>query len=277
MTKRAFTVLVIAVLVVAGAALADPPARDPVRQAALVEEAARLGSALSAIFAAAEDAIRPGQTTRDIDVAVQAAIARQGVESMFRGFGGYPATTDTSVNEEVLNTPPSSRPLRDGDLLKLQIGLRGANTFAIQGWTYAVGRISADDERLLQVGREALRNAVAAARAGARTGDISSAIQSTVEAAGFSVDRDFLGFAIDTKPHADPPLPGLGRPHAGARLFAGQILSPFVILHAGRPDIRCGSWSCVSKDGRRSAVFSQMIVVQPNDARALVPERPVGR
>jgi methionine aminopeptidase len=157
----------------------------------VVAEARELAVELGQVFDEVEPSIVAGVTTREID-------------------DGYPDACITSVNEVAANGLPSDRVLEAGDLLKLELGLRGSVSFAIQGWTYPIGPPRGEDRRLIQSAREALRRAVALVAPSARTGDLGWAIQSTIEGAGFNVNRTHVGFAIGTQPHEDPPLPGYG-------------------------------------------------------------------
>jgi methionyl aminopeptidase len=230
----------------------------------LADEARSLAVILDGIFDRIEAALQEGLTTRAIDELVQREISAAGVRSSFVGYHGYPAHCSASINEEVANTIPSDRPLRSGDLLKLQVGIAGQHTFAIRGWTYAIGETTAEDKRLLATGRLALERAVAAARTGARTGDIGHAIQSTAEEAGYSIDRTLIGYRIGTAPHQDPPVPGYGRSGIGARLKPDWVLSLFAIVHAGEPAnlIAEDGWNAIARDGRRSVLFSHMVLVR---------------
>jgi methionyl aminopeptidase len=241
----------------------------------IAAEARSLAVVLDRIFDRIEVVLKDGLATREIDQLVQREITVAGVGSSFLGYHGYPAYCSTSINEEVVNTIPSDRRLKSGDLLKLQVGISGKHTFAIRGWTYAIGSSSDEDKRLITIGRAALSRAIAAAQLGARTGDIGFAIQSTVEEAGFSVDRSYIGFRIGTAPHADPPIPGHGVRGRGQLLKRNWVLSLFAIVHAGSPDVVIADdrWNTLSKDGRRSVLFSQMVLIREGGAESLTRQR----
>lgn len=154
------------------------------------------------------------------------------------------------------------------------IGIKGKTTFAIRAWTYPIGHLRPEDERLLLAGREALRDAVGSARAGARTGDVSASIQGRIERDGYSVARDFVGYGIGQNPHEDPPIPGVGNRGRGRQLVSGQILSIYVIALAGRPEaVMRGEWTEVTVDGGRAVSYSHMIVVLDGDPEVLTSER----
>jgi methionyl aminopeptidase len=273
-------VLLLVVLLVGIAVLVSTRARRPARPPSDEDtsaEARELGGVLDRIFDSVERALRPGLTTRAIDELVQREISAAGVSSSFLDYHGYPAHVTASIDEEVINTIPSERPLADGDLLKLQVGIRGRTTFAIRGWTYVIGTVDDDEQRLLEVGRAALRDAVAAVRTGARTGDISQAIQVRVEEAGYSINRSFVGYRIGVQPHMDPPIPGHGQSGRGMRLRRDWVLSLFVIAHAGSPQTvtRDDRWNTVAVDGSPSVLFSQMVIVGDGGAEVVTKERAV--
>jgi methionyl aminopeptidase len=233
----------------------EPPPR------ALHEESRKLGKLLGEIFAKIEPALVPGTTTKAIDTAVEARISALGVSSSYRMLK-FPGCCTTSIDSEVINVPPSPRRLEIGQLLKLQIGIKGERTYATQAWTYAIGACDEEARRLMAAGLDALRLAVAAVRTGTRVGVVSAAIQARIEAAGFSVNRHFIGHGIDTRNHADPQIPCFGNPEFGRRMRDGAILSLNVIAHAGKSDceVKDDEWTAIAKDGRRSVHFGQMVI-----------------
>lgn len=240
----------------------------------LHDESRRLGALLGQIFGRLEPALAPGMTTASIDAAVAAHIAKLGVASMFRELG-FAGCCSTSIDNEVINAPPSDRRLETGQLLKLQIGIKGQCTYATQGWTYAIGTPDHEAQRLMTAGREALRHAVAAVRTGAHVGAVSAAIQQRIEADGFSVNRQFVGNGIDTQPHAEPQIPGFGTAKRGPRLRAGTILSLNVIAHAGgfECEVTDDGWTAVTRDRRRAVQFGQMVIVTAGPAEVVTSER----
>jgi methionyl aminopeptidase len=241
----------------------------------LHDEARQLGRTLSEVFLAVESKLKVGLSTQEIDAIVTEEVERHGVQASFFGYNDFPSRCTTSVNNEVINTPPSARVLEEGDLLKLQIGLRGANTFAMQGWTYAIGEATSNDLSLCRTAQEALDRAVETATSQSRTGDISAAIQGHLEAAGYSVNRDFIGHGVGRTQHRDPPIHGNGRVGTGPRLRSGMILSLNVIAHAGAPDVEIldDEWTTVSLDGKNSVQFSKMVIVGEAGAEALTSSR----
>lgn len=255
----------------ARAGATPPPPRNP-----LHHEAQILANALDGIYRAVEAQLRPGLSTQEIDDIVARELAHRNLQSSYLGYLQYPARSTTSINEEVINTLPSDRKLQDGDLLKLQIGVRGKETFATQGWTYMIGAPKPADRRLHEVALEALRLAISEARVGSTTGDLGAAIQGHLEQAGYTSNRHFVGHAVGRAQHEDPPLPGYGKRGKGARLQAGMMLSINVIAHAGSSatEVLDDGWNAVAVDGMNAVLFSQMVIVGDGEPEILTAPRP---
>jgi methionyl aminopeptidase len=186
---------------------ADMPGES--RLLGLQAESRQLGLLLGQIFTKVEPTLIAGTTTAAIDAAVKAQISELRVSSSFLELG-FPGRCSTSIDHEIINAPPSKRKLEIGQLLKLQIGIKGKQTYAMQGWTYAIGPRDDEAARLMQSGIEALHGAVSTVRSGTRVGAIGAAIQTRIEAAGFTVNRHFVGHGVDTRPHTDPQILGFG-------------------------------------------------------------------
>jgi methionyl aminopeptidase len=243
----------------------------------LVQRYRAIAPAMGEILAELEAEILVGRTTGDLEHAAKDAIHRRGFESLFFGFRGYPAYITASLNQEVLNTPPGPRRLAEADLLKLQVGITRGGGHAYQSWTYAIGTCRKEDRPLIQACRKALDRAVSEARAGVRVGVLSRAIQETVEAAGYSVNRSYVGHGMGARHHEPPMIPCYDT-RDGAMdevLPAGQILSVQVIAHEGANGCRTAEdgWNVLTRDGRRAAMLSQMIVVGPQASEVLLPAR----
>jgi methionyl aminopeptidase len=251
---------------------ADMPGES--RLLGLQAESRQLGLLLGQIFTKVEPTLIAGTTTAAIDAAVKAQISELRVSSSFLELG-FPGRCSTSIDHEIINAPPSKRKLEIGQLLKLQIGIKGKQTYAMQGWTYAIGPRDDEAARLMQSGIEALHGAVSTVRSGTRVGAIGAAIQTRIEAAGFTVNRHFVGHGVDTRPHTDPQILGFGVAAHGPRLRPGAILSINVIAHAGTFDCEVldDNWTAVAKDGRRSVQFGQMVIVTDGPAEIVTTER----
>jgi len=215
--------------------------------------------------------IRPGMTTAALDRLAETFIRDHGGRPAFKGYRGFPATICPSVNDEVVHAIPGQRRLEEGDLVGVDVGVEMGGYFGDSARTFAVGTISAEGERLMQVTREALMEGIARARGGNRVGDISHAIQTHVERQGFSVVRCLVGHGIGREMHEEPPVPNFGPPDRGPRLMIGQVLAIEPMVNAGGSDVvtRDDGWTVVTKDGSLSAHFEHTIAIGPNGPEIL--------
>ncbi|HEX5475797.1 MAG TPA: type I methionyl aminopeptidase [Vicinamibacterales bacterium] len=205
----------------------------------------------------------PGATTADLDAAAEARVRAGGAEPAFKGYRGYPATLCASVNEQVVHGIPSARPLQDGDILSLDMGVKLQGFYGDSAVTVPVGRVDDAVERLLQVTQEALERGIAQAKVGGRVSDIGHAIQKHVEAHGFSVVREFVGHGIGAALHEEPQVANYGEPGRGPRLVEGMVLAIEPMVNMGRPAVKVLSdgWTAVTRDGSLSAHFEHTVAV----------------
>lgn len=217
------------------------------------------------------EAAEPGVTTLELDALVADYITKQGARAAFKGYFGYPASICTSVNEELVHGIPGDRVLCDGDILSVDIGAEINGFYGDAAKTIAIGEISAEAQRLLSVTEEALYRGIEKAVAGARLSDISHAIQSHVEAAGFSVIRDYVGHGIGRAMHEDPQVPNFGPPGRGLLLRPGLTLAlePMVSVGSHRVRTLDDGWTVVTVDGSLSAHFEHTICVHEAQAEVL--------
>lgn len=215
--------------------------------------------------------LRPGVTTADIDRWVEEFLQRQGATPAFRGYHGFPACTCTSVNDEVVHGIPGSRVLHEGDIVAVDIGAFVDGFCGDMAWTYPVGEISELAQKLLRVTEESLTKAIEQAVAGNRLSDIGHAVQSHVEAAGFSVVKSFVGHGIGRAMHEAPQVPNFGRPGRGPRLREGMTLAIEPMVNAGGEDVRIleDDWTAVTVDGSLSAHFEHTVAVREGQAEIL--------
>jgi methionyl aminopeptidase len=207
--------------------------------------------------------LRPGITTRELDRLAEDYIRSQGAEPAFKGYRGFPASICPSVNDEIVHAIPGDRELRDGDIVSMDVGVRREGYYGDAAVTFAVGEVPEETRRLLRVTEEALRAGIAQARAGNRMGDIGHAVQSHVEAHGFSVVRSLVGHGIGREMHEEPQVPNYGRPARGPRLMEGQVLAIEPMVNVGGPDVvtRPDGWTVATRDGSLSAHFEHTIAV----------------
>ncbi len=217
--------------------------------------------------------VKPGVTTLELDRFAEAYLLARGARPAFKGYRNYPFTLCTSINEQVVHGLPSTRKVQEGDILSLDMGAVVEGYYGDSAITIPVGRISPEAERLLQVTRECLDRAIAAARNGGRLGDISGAVQEHAEAHGFSVVRVFVGHGIGKELHEAPQIPNFVDPERGRGpvLKPGMVLAIEPMVNAGRPEIRVleDQWTAVTADGSLSAHFEHTIAITENGTEVL--------
>lgn len=224
------------------------------------------GACVARFFEEVRPLIRPGATTHDLEECAVAYLARLGVRGAFKGYMGYPANLCISINEEVVHGIPSrKRSLREGDIVSIDFGVVLGGFCGDAARTFPVGGVDAEAIRLMRTTEESLGRAIEAARPGNRLGDISSAVQEAVEAAGFSVVRDFVGHGIGRSMHEDPQVPNFGMPRSGPKLLPGMVLAIEPMVNEGGYGVSVleDGWTVVTKDGKRSAHFEHMVAITP--------------
>jgi methionyl aminopeptidase len=210
--------------------------------------------------------VAPGVTTDDLDRMAEEAIRLRGAIPAFKGYRNYPKTLCASVNEQVVHGIPSKRRLKEGDIIGLDLGAIVSGFYGDSAVTVPVGRASNEALRLIQVTEEALHHGIAKAVVGNRLSDVSHAVQTHVEAAGFTVVTEFVGHGIGRQLHEEPQVPNYGRPGQGPRLQVGMVLAIEPMVNMGSAAVRIleDRWTAVTQDGRWSAHFEHTIAIQPN-------------
>lgn len=209
-------------------------------------------------------AVEPGVTTAEIDRLAEEYIRRRGGEPNFKNYEGYPATACISINNEVIHGIPSEkRKLRAGDIVSIDLGAKFDGYHGDNAATFACGDVSPEAKRLMDTTRESLYEGIRAACAGGRIGDIGHAVQSYVEARGYSVVRQFVGHGVGTHLHEAPEVPNFGIPGRGIRLMPGMTLAIEPMVNAGGYDVKVqpDGWTVLTKDGSLSAHFEHTIVI----------------
>ena len=231
-------------------------------QLAIMREAGLVVARTLEVVAAAA---RPGVTTADLDALAEREIRAAGATPSFLGYHGYPATICTSVNEEIVHgIPTPARRLNEGDIVSIDCGA------VVGGWhgdaarTVGVGAISAEHAALLSACEAALWRGLARARPGGRLGDISHAVQTSIEQAGpYGLVEEYTGHGIGTAMHMDPPVPNYGRPGRGPRLRAGMALAiePMVVLGSPETILLDDGWTVITADGSWAAHFEHTVAI----------------
>jgi methionyl aminopeptidase len=221
-----------------------------------------------------KEAVRPGISTDELDSIAEREIRARGAIPAFKGYRNYPKTLCASVNEQVVHGIPSKRKLRDGDIIGLDLGAIVGGFYGDSAVTVAVGRILPETDKLVQVTREALYLGIKQAVVGNRLTDISHAVQSHVEAAGFSVVTEFVGHGIGRQLHEEPQVPNYGKSGQGPRLQTGMVLAIEPMVNMGRSAVRVldDRWTAVTVDGSLSAHFEHTIAVQPAGAARILSQ-----
>jgi methionyl aminopeptidase len=207
--------------------------------------------------------IGAGVTTAELDAVAEEMILKAGGRPAFKGYHGYPSTVCASVNEQIVHGIPSNLPLKEGDIVGIDVGVYYKGFYGDSAWTFPVGEISDDLRKLLEVTRMALFRGIEQARASNRVSDISSSIQQFVESNGFSVVREFVGHGIGKSLHEEPQVPNYGRPGRGPRLLPGMVLAIEPMVNSKGPGVLvlADKWTAVTADGGYSAHFEHSVAV----------------
>lgn len=232
---------------------------------------ARTGQIVAEVMRSLKEVIIIGATTREIEQFADNRIRSLGGKSAFRGYRGYPSSICASINEEVVHGIPSSRKLKEGDIISIDLGVLFDGFFGDAAYTFPVGRIDEQSALLLKVTEEALYCGIDKAVVGNRVNDISHAIQQHAEQHGFSVVKTFVGHGIGRQLHEEPQVPNFGIPGQGPRLRQGMTLAIEPMINAGTFEVKVldDGWTAVTADGKRSAHFEHTVVVMPERARIL--------
>ncbi len=223
--------------------------------------------------------IRPGVTTGDLDRLAADYIESQGGTSPFLGYRGYPASICTSPNDMVVHGIPGRMALDEGDILSVDVGVTLDGFVADSAFTFPVGEISPEAQRLLEACQAALEAGIGQCHAGNRLSDISHAIQTATEDAGYSVVRSLVGHGIGRSMHEDPQLPNYGSPGRGPELAPGMTFAVEPMITARSPEVvvHDDQWSISTEDGSLSAHFEHTVAVTEEGPRILTAAgRPVG-
>lgn len=233
------------------------------------------GKALAEVLAEVMAAVRPGMTTGEVDTLAERLIRERGGIPIFKGYGAeygkpFPGTLCTSLNDEVVHGIPSpKRVIREGDLFKLDIGLRLDGMVADMARTMAVGEVSDEAKRLMTVTEESLRLGIAELRGGARMFAYAQAVQSHVEAAGYSVVRDLVGHGVGRELHEDPQVPNfVSRELRDFTLEPGMTLALEPMVNAGKYMVKIApdDWTFITTDGSLSAHFEDSVIITDGEA-----------
>lgn len=226
---------------------------------------------VSATHAAIVSLMKPGVATREIDRRAEEFIRDNGGTPGFKGYQGFPNALCISVNDQVVHGIPSDKLLKDGDIVSVDCGVYKNGFHGDSAYTFAVGEISPEVEKLLRVTKESLLLGIGKAIVGSRLGDIGYAVQSHAESHGFSVVREMVGHGIGRNLHEAPEVPNYGRKGNGMKLKNGLVLAIEPMINAGKRFIvqNDDGWTICTSDGSVSAHFEHSVVVRPGKADIL--------
>ncbi|GHT59429.1 type I methionyl aminopeptidase [Endomicrobiia bacterium] len=233
-----------------------------------IEKMRAAGKVVGEILDKLSEIIKPGITTKDIDVFSEKYIRSLNMIPAFLGIRGvkypFPASACVSINDEVVHgIPNASRTLKSGDIVSIDMGVFYGGYYGDAARTYAVGKISDTAAKLLKITEQSLHKGIEQALPDNRLGDVSSAVQKTVENAGFSVVRDFVGHGIGRALHENPQIPNYGKSGTGVKLLAGMVLAIEPMVNVGSCEVYMldDDWTVVTKDGSLSAHFEHTVAI----------------
>ena len=210
--------------------------------------------------------LKPGITTGELDKIAEDFIRSQDAVPSFKGYNGFPGSICASIDDEVVHGIPGSRKLAEGQIIGIDVGAFKDGYHGDAAWTFAIGEIDEETEKLMAVGQECLKRGIDKARVGNRLGDVGHAIQEYAESQGYSVVRDLVGHGIGKKLHEEPQVPHYGKAGTGLSLKPGLVIAIEPMINAGvfQVNVKNDNWTIVTADGKRSVHFENTIAVTDN-------------
>ena len=238
------------------------------------------GRVVAKVFDEIRDKIKPGVRTRELDQLVEKVIRGEGCTPSFKGYRGFPASACISLNEEIVHGIPGARKLKEGDLVKIDVGAIFEGYHGDSAWSFFCGdTVPPLVDTLMRTTEESLWAGIGQARAGNRIGDIGHAVQQVVEAAGFSVVREYVGHGVGAQLHEDLQIPNYGTPGRGPVLEEGMTiaLEPMVNVGDWRTEVLSDDWTVVTADRSLSAHYEHTIAITAGDAEVLTAQPATAR
>ena len=238
------------------------------REIAIMRQAGRI---VATVLGVLSRQVRTGMKTRELDDIVAREVDMLGAKPSFKGYRGFPSNLCVSINDEIVHGIPGERVIRDGDILSLDLGVSFMGFQGDAAITFGVGEIGSQARELVETTEGALKSGIAAARAGARLGDISAAIQKYAESRGYSIVREYTGHGIGREMHEEPQIPNFGLPGTGPVLKEGMTLAlePMVNMGDWRTRVGDDHWTVLTADGSLSAHFEHTIVITDGEPEVL--------
>jgi methionyl aminopeptidase len=224
----------------------------------------RAGVITAEALLVAREAIKPGVSTKDIDLKIRRYIEKCGATPSFLGYGGFPGSACISLNDEVIHGIPSDKVIIcEGDIVKVDVGARYRGYNGDSARTFPVGKVSEEALKLIRVTEESFHEAMKYTRVGYRIGDIGYAVENFVISNGCSVVRDYVGHGVGAELHEDPEVPNFGKVGRGARLYAGMTLAIEPMVNQGTANVKVmrDGWTVKTLDGKLSAHYENSVLV----------------
>jgi methionyl aminopeptidase len=235
----------------------------PIKTRSEIERMRKAGRILAVLMEELARVVKPGIVTVDLEKASIQSMSKAGVRSAFKGYRGYPANICVSVNEEVVHGIPGPRRLKEGDIVSIDIGIEADGFFVDMADTFAVGKIGEEQQRLIDVTKASLGEAIKMLKPGNSLSDVSGAVQQYVESRGFSVVRDFVGHGIGRMLHEEPQVPNFKTSGQTPTLKDGMVFAvePMINLGGWQVEVLRDGWTAVTKDRLPSAHFEHTVAI----------------
>ncbi len=246
-----------------------------IKSAAQIEAMKEAGRISAKVLREVGKRVQPGVSTLELDEFAETLIRLEGGIPAFKGYGGFPGSICASVNEQIVHGIPSPHViLQEGDILSVDTGAIVDGWVGDNAWTYPVGKISEEKQRLLDITEKCMWAGLDAARPGNHLGDIGHAVQSIAEEAGYGVVREYVGHGIGRDMHEDPNVPNYGRPHSGLKLEVGMVLAIEPMINIGTYKTRQmpDGWLVCTRDGKPSAHFEKTVAITEDGPLILTTE-----
>ena len=229
------------------------------------------GRVVADVLAAMREAAVPGATMEALDLIAARIIRDAGCTPSFLGYHGYPATICTSPNNVIVHGIPDGYPLKEGDILSVDVGAIYEGFHGDAARTFAIGDVPDEVAKLIRVTEESMTAGIEQVRPGARIGDIGAAVQHVAEGAGFSVVREYVGHGIGERMHEEPQVPNYGEPRKGLKLKEGMAIciEPMVNMGDWRTELLDDGWTVVTADGSLSAHFENTVALTPDGVEVM--------
>lgn len=241
--------------------------------AAEIDRIALAGGLAADTISHVGERIEPGVTTGELDEIAERFILSAGGVPTSKGYRGFPRAVCISPNDIVVHGIPGAQIVNEGDIVTIDVGVTLNGSIADSAYTFPVGEIDGETQRLLDICQEALGAGIRHARLGNRVGDISHAIQEVVESAGFSVVRSLVGHGVGRHFHEDPHVPNFGQPGRGPKLAEGMTIAVEPMITAGTAEVHVwgDGWTIATDDGARAAHFEHTVAITTDGPRVLTP------